>query len=480
MNPIKSLSFILAIALSLAGKIEAQNVLTNGLVAYYPFGGGSLADASGNGFNLTNYGATLSLDRFGNSNAYLFNGISSYIGSSISPLSQTDNWTIAAWLRPNSLNQATAFAVCVGYDTGTQGDGYGLGMSGGQGAGGGSGTTGNQLWAFYPGTVFISGGFAYSSTNQWYHIVMLRNSGTLTLYVNGNFVTNAAPVLGSGQVVVKPTAFEVGAGSSVARFFNGAVNDVRVYNRALSASDVQVLYNYEASACASPMAATATATILNEFVISASLTDSGCGYTNPPPVQIVGGGGTGAAAVAQVTNGFIVGITITDAGTGYTSVPSIFIAPPGGCIPHSATATLSVANGFVVSATITDEGCGYTNAPSIQIIGGGGTGATATAVVTNGAVVGIVITDAGVGYTSTPGIYLTSPIGAVIGIEEAVVPTFSNLSIGAKYQLQSSVDLINWTNQGVAFMATNPSMTATQYFTISNWNQLYFRLQGAQ
>jgi hypothetical protein len=480
MNPIKPLSFILAIALSLAGKVEAQNVLTNGLVAYYPFAGGNLADASGNGFNLTNYGATVFADRFGDSNAYFFNGTSAYIGSSISPLSQTDNWTVAAWLRPNSLSQATAFAVCVGYNSGSQGDGYGFGMSGGQGTGGGSGTPGSQLWAFFPGLVFISTGFTFSSTNQWYHIVMEHSSGTLMLYVNGSLVTNAQPAWSPGQMVVMPTAFEVGSGSGSAHFFNGAVNDVRVYNRAFSASDVQVLYNYEASACVSPMAATAMATVLNGFVISANLTDSGCGYTNPPSVQIVGGGGTGATAVAQVTNGYIVGITITDAGTGYTSVPSIFIAPPAGCIPHSATATLSVANGFVVSATITDEGCGYTNTPSIQIIGGGGTGATATAVVTNGAVVSITITSAGVGYTNTPGIYLTSPLGAVISIEEAVVPTFSNLSIGSKYQLQSSMDLINWTNQGVTFMATNSSMAATQYFTVSNWNQLYFRLQGAQ
>jgi hypothetical protein len=140
---------------------------------------------------------------------------------------------------------------------------------------------------------------------------------------------------------------------------------------------------------------------------------------------------------------------------------------------------LTVSNGFVISATVTDPGCGYTNAPSVQIVGGGGTGATATTVFTNGEVVGITITDAGVGYTNSPGIYFSSPLGVEIGLLQAVQPTFSNLFPGENYQLQSSTDLITWTNQGPAFMATNTTMNSSQYFTVLSSSQLYFRLQGA-
>jgi hypothetical protein len=79
-----------------------------------------------------------------------------------------------------------------------------------------------------------------------------------------------------------------------------------------------------------PYQATATATVVNGFVVGASITDGGCSYTNTPLVVIQGGGGTGATATAVVSNGMVVGITITDAGVGYTDFPNIYIYSPFG------------------------------------------------------------------------------------------------------------------------------------------------------
>jgi hypothetical protein len=158
----------------------------------------------------------------------------------------------------------------------------------------------------------------------------------------------------------------------------------------------------------------------------------------------------------------------------YESVPE-----PAHCIPFPATATATATNGFVIAATVTDGGCGYTNTPLVQIVGGGGSGATAMAIVTNGVVVGIEITDAGIGYTSAPIIYISSPLGVQIGILQAVIPTLSGLSIGSNYQLQASGDLTTWTDQGSVFTATNGTLIYPQYFNVTNFNQLFFRLQAA-
>ena len=395
MQTRRALFGILTIALTLACRIQAQSFLTNGLVAYYPFNGNA-NDASGNGNNLTNHGATLCPDRFGVANqAYSFNG-SAYLGSSNSPLSQTDNWTVTAWIQTASLSQTTAYAVCVGYDTGNAGDGYGMGISGGSGVEGGSGTPGNRLWAFFPGLGFISDAFLFTS-NQWDQVVMLRSSGTLMFYVNGDFTTNSLPNLEPGQTILEPTSFEIGSGGS-ARFFDGAIDEVRLYNRPLSPSEVQQLYQYDST--------------------------------------------------------------------------------PQCTVPTPATATATITNGFVIAATVTDGGCGYTNTPLVTILGGGGTGATATALVTNGVVVGIMITDAGSDYTSAPIVYISSPLGVQIGILQAVLPTFSDLAVGSNYQLQASTDLSTWTNQGSAFTATNAAMPYSQYFNVTSWSQLYFRLQA--
>ena len=79
-----------------------------------------------------------------------------------------------------------------------------------------------------------------------------------------------------------------------------------------------------------PHSATATAVLDHGFVVDATITDGGCGYTNTPSVVIQGGGGTGATATAVVSNGVVVNIVITDAGIGYTSTPTIFISSPFG------------------------------------------------------------------------------------------------------------------------------------------------------
>ena len=68
------------------------------------------------------------------------------------------------------------------------------------------------------------------------------------------------------------------------------------------------------------------------MVVGATMTDLGCGYTNPPAVLIQGGGGSGAIATATITNGVVIGISITSGGCCYTNTPKILIASPP-CVP---------------------------------------------------------------------------------------------------------------------------------------------------
>jgi hypothetical protein len=77
-----------------------------------------------------------------------------------------------------------------------------------------------------------------------------------------------------------------------------------------------------------PHAATATATLVNGFLVGIDVIDGGCGYTNAPYVRISGGGGSGAMATATVSNGIVTRITVTDAGFGYTTPPRVQVASP--------------------------------------------------------------------------------------------------------------------------------------------------------
>src|SRR5277367_2418213 len=71
--------------------------------------------------------------------------------------------------------------------------------------------------------------------------------------------------------------------------------------------------------------ATATPTLVNDFVVGANITDGGYGYTNTPLVRFIGGGGSGAQAVAVVSNGLVVAVNVLDAGYGYTNAPLVVI-----------------------------------------------------------------------------------------------------------------------------------------------------------
>jgi hypothetical protein len=239
---VKPIRLTLAIAaiglLNLAA--HAQNFITNGLVAYYPFNGNP-NDASGNGNNGIVNGATLTPDRFGNANsAYSFNGINNNISFASLPLTQVDDWTMTAWLQPASLNQA-GIAVSMGYDPGPSapgGNGYSFGILG-QDAYPLYETLGNQLFGAFGYVEGFYGGFTFTSTNQWYQVVMMRSAGVTTFYVGG-----VATPTGTTSTPLTPTAFTIGSENGL-RYFNGAIDDVRIYNRALSSNEVAQLYAFE-------------------------------------------------------------------------------------------------------------------------------------------------------------------------------------------------------------------------------------------
>jgi hypothetical protein len=279
-----------------------------GLVAHYPLNGNA-NDAAGS-LHGTVIGATPTTNRFGQPNsAYSFNGSSSRIEFSGPPLAQVTNWTISAWVKPGNFTQE-GIAVHVGFDNFSTGDGFGFGFAG------------SSTWQglFPPTSGYRSSGQALPTTNQWYHVVMQRGTGPLIFFINGVQTMN-----NTATIFTVPTDFTIGSQNG-ARYFNGGIDDVRIYNRAISSNEVVQLYN-DVEFC-SPHAATAESTIFNGFVVGATVIDGGCGYTNTPTVSFVGGGGSNATATATVTNGRVTAINITGAGCCYTNPPRIIIDSP--------------------------------------------------------------------------------------------------------------------------------------------------------
>ncbi len=215
-----------------------QNSLQNGLVAWYPFDGNA-SDMSGNGNHGTVNGASLSMDRNGQTNkAYKFDGVDDFIDlNNPSILGTTNNFSILAW---------------VNYGTGT--------IYGEFNAAAGNTRNYFKISGNYLGLdqYFPSGGAVSSleilelnQTNSWNQVGYVREGSNWSFFIHGELLnsgSNAENYSGSTPNLgyIGARAYTYGGYSAGARdFFTGSIDNVRIYNRALSNEELKTLYRLE-------------------------------------------------------------------------------------------------------------------------------------------------------------------------------------------------------------------------------------------
>jgi hypothetical protein len=193
---------------------------------------GNAADTSGNGNTGTVYGATWTTGKYGNALSFDGNDYVSVADSNSLDFGAND-FTIAFWVKPNALGSDHEF-ISKFYNTGTWGDGIIL-----EHAAGGVGLR----FVTRPNTADTIGtqvSYANSiSVGYWSHVVALRTGSTLKLYING---LEKASTTGSADNVNTNVNMEIGRLGSIGRYFNGTIDEVRIYNRSLSADEIKALY----------------------------------------------------------------------------------------------------------------------------------------------------------------------------------------------------------------------------------------------
>lgn len=235
------------LALMLIASFFMNTLHAQSLVAYYPFSGNA-NDVSGNGYNATNSNAVLTVDRFGAPDkAYSFGGLAT-ISFSATPL-QFNNYTYSVWAKVDVIpNNKTAYALLsIGNGTalGDQhlllGNQYSTPVTHGFGAGSYTNPSRYPL----PPSSAITG--VLPSVSQWYHIVMVRDTirNKLILFVDGvKKREDSLGILKAGYAT--PVIASIGArtpGNS--QYFKGSLDDIRIYDYALTDADVVALYNTE-------------------------------------------------------------------------------------------------------------------------------------------------------------------------------------------------------------------------------------------
>ena len=210
-------------------------------MAYYPFNGNA-NDESGNGNDGTVYGATLTSDRFGNpDSAYSFDGIDDYIdiGNNVKPPFPV---SVSVWVNANDLDPSHGSIVVRNdqYDSGSYRYGLAVGVS-----------DGYLVSYYFEGFSapwnrigYISNDVLISEGN-WHHLVVILNAHkNIQLFVNGvEHLGSYDDGTGSGMSYSGSGNGAIGMYKSGSyRYFNGIVDELRFYNRALSESEIQELY----------------------------------------------------------------------------------------------------------------------------------------------------------------------------------------------------------------------------------------------
>jgi hypothetical protein len=222
---------VLLITIILSVSMFAQ-VPTEGLIAHYPFNGNA-EDHSGNGFNGVVAGAAITTDRRGEINsAYSFDGVND--GISIAGFNNNpQTFTISLWFFARTDGDAASKELIQRSNPSNKSD-----------------WSWNISWykkngpsKVYSGVKSLNKSVTDSADsapkNNWNHVIMTWDGSTKKVYVNG--MLKRTKYLGETTLdYSSQTGLYIGFDSE-AGYFNGKIDDIRIYNRVLSLNEMAQL-----------------------------------------------------------------------------------------------------------------------------------------------------------------------------------------------------------------------------------------------
>jgi hypothetical protein len=239
------------------------------LLAYYSFNNPAnpYADDSGRGFHLTPVGGTVTSVTGRAASAIATNGVRLRVpvNSSFSVSAYTISYFVKVQGPGNWNPRVVAVQI-----PGTSSHYYGTYINGA--------TTAARQFASYhisggAARIILSGSNATLPTNttsDWQHVAVTNTGSTVTIYLNGNAVNtqgNSGPLNSFANAMLM-----IGGSDNGLDLFQGQLDEVRLYNRALTAAEVTTLRNGGAVGTAATGANTAVALAADVIAVPANLT----------------------------------------------------------------------------------------------------------------------------------------------------------------------------------------------------------------
>ncbi len=302
------------------------------LVAAYGFNegsGSSVADISGNGNSGTINAATwTNAGKFGS--ALVFNGSSSWVTINASPsLALKNGMTVEAWVYPTTLSGWRTVALqerpgALAYslyacDTSLRPAGY----------------------INVGGSDIAASGTAQPPLNTWTHLAMTYDGVALKLYVNGTLIRTTSV---SGNIVSSTNPLRIGGNSVWGEYFSGRIDEVRIYNRALSVGEIQTDMTTAVDVITVPNVVGQTQTAASSAITAGHLMVGTITLGSSSAVPAGSVIAQNPFAGTQVSSGSAVNLTVSS-GPPPVNVPNVV-----GLTPVGATNALA-SSGLVVGAT---------------------------------------------------------------------------------------------------------------------------------
>ena len=222
-----------------ASQGRCSDVSNDGLLGHWRLnegGGTSVADASGNKNIGTTVGSAIRSPAGRINGAVILNGLNDAVAVPFSNSlnSVTNQVTLSAWIYRTTAKSGWQNIVTRQYGTSNK-DQFALALT-------------SNTYAFVVNTVDSGPKTLYGGTNkvnEWVHLAGVYDGSTMKLYVDGNLVATLTGVTGNVRMESKPLFFGGGADgvdpNVLSWFMSGLIDDVRVYRRALSATEVQTI-----------------------------------------------------------------------------------------------------------------------------------------------------------------------------------------------------------------------------------------------
>jgi hypothetical protein len=210
---------------------------TDGLVGWWPFNGNA-NDESGNGNDGVVNGAILTSDRFGNANkAYSFDGVDDYVLNNSNTGLGLNSRTIDFWMKTTGASLNPQVLI----DEGGSICGSGFAIV----------NLNPSNFLRFDNSCSYKDMTSPFGLNQWINVVIVFDNSIsnglsgVKFYINGNLIINYSTLNGANLNINSGNSFPLTFAKSRLEnnyFFSGELDDIAIYNRALSPEEITALY----------------------------------------------------------------------------------------------------------------------------------------------------------------------------------------------------------------------------------------------